>query len=99
MAYALSRAHLDEVAHVYGHAAELGWAPNVTIAETFEVSTSTAARWVAMAREQGVLPPVRQGHHSHRQARLVRAAAALGVEYDRLCEVIQAEGGRLTYDR
>jgi hypothetical protein len=52
---------LQKVATVYRAAAGRGDPPSLTVAETMGVSRSTAARWVARAREQGFLGQALRG--------------------------------------
>ena len=49
--------HLTEVAEIYREAYELGLPPTKTLAERFQISHSTAARWVGRARATGALGP------------------------------------------
>ncbi|MGW2365122.1 hypothetical protein ACWCZ5_06005 [Streptomyces sp. NPDC001667] len=57
----LTAEHLATVAEVYSAAHEQGRPPTMTVADHFEVSHSTAAKWVGAARKQGALGPVRKG--------------------------------------
>lgn len=50
-----------EVAFAYRQAVERGLNPNMTIAEDAGVPYSTAARWIAKAREKRFLGKARQG--------------------------------------
>ncbi|MET9413266.1 hypothetical protein ABZY03_03540 [Streptomyces klenkii] len=57
----LTSDHLAAVAEVYSTAHEQGRPPTMAVAEHFEVSHSTAAKWVGTARKQGLLGQVRKG--------------------------------------
>ncbi|MFD6684184.1 hypothetical protein, partial [Micromonospora parva] len=48
--------HLEEVARVYGEALRAGIPPTREVSDVFEVSHSTAAKWVGAARRKGMLP-------------------------------------------
>jgi hypothetical protein len=50
-----------DVAFTYREAATRGLNPGMTIAEDAGVPHSTAARWIATARDKGYLPKTRQG--------------------------------------
>lgn len=52
--------HLAEVASVYLAAQEVGAPPTRAVQGEFEVSHSTAAKWVGKARTAGLLPPASQ---------------------------------------
>jgi hypothetical protein len=49
--------HLRRVARVYENAQVLGEPPTQAVQKDFEVSHSTAAKWVGRARDEGFLPP------------------------------------------
>lgn len=49
--------HWTRVATVYDHAWATGSAPTKAVAESFEVTRSTAAKWVAICRTMDLLPP------------------------------------------
>jgi hypothetical protein len=51
----LTREHLAQVAELYRAALQRGDPPTRTIATELHAARSTAARWVALAREQGLL--------------------------------------------
>lgn len=57
----LTSEHLATVAEVYSTAHEQGRPPTMAVADHFEVSHSTAAKWVGAARKQGALGPVKKG--------------------------------------
>lgn len=57
----LTDEHLRRVADLYRAALERGDAPTQTIAHEMHAARSTAARWVAMARERGLLGPAKRG--------------------------------------
>jgi hypothetical protein len=50
------REHFEEVARVYSEAYAMGEPPTRSVAERFRVSRSAAAKWVARARDAGLLP-------------------------------------------
>jgi hypothetical protein len=50
------REHFEEVARIYSEAYAKGEPPTRTVAERFQVSRSAAAKWVARARDAGLLP-------------------------------------------
>lgn len=63
----LTEKHLRKVANEYRRALEEGGkrnAPTEAVSREMHVSRSTAARWVALARERGFLGPARQGRAS-----------------------------------
>jgi hypothetical protein len=77
--------HLVEVARVYALAADQNRPPTKAVRTHFKISQSTAGSWVGHARKAGLLPFVAPGHlMGHRNAKAVRVAQALGVEYDDL---------------
>jgi hypothetical protein len=53
--------HLAQVAEVYRRAIDEGVPPKQAVRAEFHVSESTAGRWVAQAREQGLLGPTLPG--------------------------------------
>ncbi len=53
--------HFEKVAAIYTAALRLGDPPTLAVAEDFVVSKSTAAKWIARAREKGLLPETAQG--------------------------------------
>ncbi|MFK4797826.1 hypothetical protein ACI3K5_03920 [Streptomyces sp. MPA0124] len=53
----ITRDHLEKVAHVYRQADADGAPPTKAVAERFDTSHSTAAKWVSQARRQGILGP------------------------------------------
>lgn len=53
--------HLTDVATVYRNADAAGRPPTRAVAEHFQTSHSTAARWVGLARQAGKLPPAETG--------------------------------------
>lgn len=53
----ITDAHLAEVVKVYQAADEGGRPPTRAVANAFNTSHSTAARWVGQARKKGMLPP------------------------------------------
>jgi hypothetical protein len=55
--YRVTDAHLADVADVYAKARENGQGPTRAVADHFDVSHSTAARWVGLVRKAGLLPP------------------------------------------
>ncbi|MFI1183242.1 hypothetical protein ACH4UT_27360 [Streptomyces sp. NPDC020799] len=57
----LTPEHLATVAEVYRTAHEQGQPPTKAVADHFDISHSTAAKWVGAARKQGALGPVRKG--------------------------------------
>ncbi|GHF25330.1 hypothetical protein ACWD4B_09905 [Streptomyces sp. NPDC002536] len=57
----LTPEHLATVAEVYRTAHEQGQPPTKTVADHFDISHSTAAKWVGAARKQGLLGQVRKG--------------------------------------
>lgn len=59
---AMTKQHLREVAKVYRRALKDEGTPTKAVAEHFNVSHSTAARWVGTARTEGVLGPAKRGH-------------------------------------
>jgi hypothetical protein len=55
--------HFQEVAKVYAETWQLGRkAPTTAVAERWHVTPSTAAKWVARARQMRLLGPTEQGH-------------------------------------
>lgn len=54
----VTRQLLEQVAEVYKIAAEAGEPPTQTVAERFGRPHSTAAKWVARARKEGLIDPV-----------------------------------------
>jgi len=59
--YRLTRAHLEDVAAVYREALENGAGPTRAVANHFDVSHSTAAKWVGKARRHGALRSTTKG--------------------------------------
>jgi hypothetical protein len=57
----LTAEHLSEVAERYRKALKQGLPPTQTVADEMHAARSTAARWVAKARERGLLGPARRG--------------------------------------
>ena len=57
----LTDEHLGQVAELYRAAVERGDPPTQTVAETMHVTRPTAGRWVAKARERGLLGPAKRG--------------------------------------
>lgn len=53
--------HFADVANVYADAHELGRTPTRAVARHFDVSQTTAAKWVARARELDLLGPTSKG--------------------------------------
>jgi hypothetical protein len=53
--------HLGQVAELYRAAVDRGDPPTQTVAETMHVERPTAGRWVAKARERGLLGPAKRG--------------------------------------
>jgi len=53
--------HYQQVAEVYDEAIEAGYPPTQSVAETFDVPYTTAARWVRRTRALGLLPPPAPG--------------------------------------
>lgn len=53
--------HYRQVAEAYSAACEDGLPPTTTVAEQSRVSKTTAAKWVARARDLGYLPPTTRG--------------------------------------
>lgn len=51
----LTQKHLEAVADVYTEALSEGEPPTRTVAERFDTTHSTAAKWVTRAREAGLL--------------------------------------------
>lgn len=58
---ALGRDHYSEVARIYSQALVEGTPPLQAVVKQKFVSESTASRWVADARKQGLLPPTTPG--------------------------------------
>jgi hypothetical protein len=56
--------HLAEVAEVYRRADADGRPPTRAVADHFQTSHSTAARWVGLARERKLLAPAKRGQES-----------------------------------
>jgi hypothetical protein len=52
--------HLAQVAKVYAHAYRAGQRPTEAVRQEWQVSKTTAAKWVARAREAGLLGPTTQ---------------------------------------
>jgi hypothetical protein len=57
----VSDANLRQVADLYRAAFRRGDPPTRTIADEMHIARSTAARWVAKARDRGMLGPAMQG--------------------------------------
>ena len=57
----LTDEHLGQVAELYRAAVDRGDPPTQTVAETMHVTRPTAGRWVAKARERGLLGPAKRG--------------------------------------
>ena len=57
----LTEDHLRRVAEVYQAAVEQGDPATQTVANEMHAARSTAARWVAKARERGILGPAKRG--------------------------------------
>ncbi len=57
----LTDEHLGGVAEMYRAAVDRGDPPTQTIAESKNVTRSTASRWVAAARKRGFLGPAKRG--------------------------------------
>lgn len=55
------REHLERVALIYRDARERGESPTKTVQEHFTCAYSTAARWVSIARQEGLLPRTARG--------------------------------------
>lgn len=55
--YRITDTHLADVANMYAKARENGQGPTRAVADHFDVSHSTAAKWVGHARAAGLLPP------------------------------------------
>lgn len=55
--YRITDAHLADVANVYTKARENGHGPTRAVADHFDVSHSTAAKWVGHARQAEFLKP------------------------------------------
>lgn len=55
------RAHFEAVAAVYNEALARHGNPTAAVASRFNVSKSTAAKWVARCRNDGLLPPTARG--------------------------------------
>jgi hypothetical protein len=70
-----ARAHYEKVAETYRAALEIGEHPTQRVAAAFQVSKSTAAKYVAHCRkpEVGLLPPTTRGRTA---AQAVQAATA-----------------------
>ena len=58
---ALDHSYLKAVARVYRDAAAAGHRPTLHVARVAGVGRSTAARWVRIARDRGILGPARRG--------------------------------------
>jgi transposase len=56
--------HYAEVAEVYRTAYRLQQSPTQAVADQFKVEKSTAAKYVARARERGLLPQTSRGKPS-----------------------------------
>lgn len=56
--------HLHAVAELYREMVENGYHPRPVIASEWGVSEAAASKWIAMARERGILPPTQQGRIS-----------------------------------
>jgi transposase len=56
-----SEEHFKEVADAYTRAWKIGDRPTKAVAEQWQVSRSTAAKWVARARATGLLPATERG--------------------------------------
>lgn len=77
----ISPEHLEEVVGVYSRALDAGQPPRAAVAEHFLVSPSTAAKWIARAREIGLLEattPGRAGGVPRSQQRRGRRRPAKG---------------------
>lgn len=57
----LTDEHLAQVAELYRAAVEREDAPTQTVADAMHVTRPTAGRWVAKARERGLLGPAKRG--------------------------------------
>jgi hypothetical protein len=57
----VTREHLEQVATVYRKAEAVGLPPTKAVSEQLGASHSTAARWVGMARQKGLLGPAQPG--------------------------------------
>jgi hypothetical protein len=55
------RAHYEQVAEIYLSAPD---APTKAVAQRLHASRSTASKWVAGARQRGLIPPTTQGRRS-----------------------------------
>jgi len=53
--------HFADVAELYHREAAVGRKPTQAVASHWQVSKSAAAKWVARAREMGLLPPAQKG--------------------------------------
>lgn len=83
--------HLDQVAEVYLEAAALGHrACTQAVQETWNVSHSTAAKWVARARAKGLIPPTSPGRGLNIDLKFDRVAEALGVDVQALIDAVIA---------
>jgi hypothetical protein len=71
----ITREHLEEVAKVYRRADAAGAPPTRAVEQAFSTSHSTAAKWVAHARKQGILgpPPGSRGGEVNNPAAAVAA--------------------------
>jgi hypothetical protein len=59
--------HIEAVATIYKLADSLGDAPRKAVQDVLHVSTSTAARWIATARDRGLLPKATTGARAGRR--------------------------------
>lgn len=83
------RIDLEDVDRVYEHAASEGCPPLWAVENYFGVSHSTAARRVREAREAGILPE----EVLLLNAKAVRVARRLGIDYDVLVSAVREEAG------
>ena len=85
---------LEDVAKVYNAACERGEHPTKAVVLKYRWTRSKASRYVAQARNEGLIPPADGPSAPTRNRKAVLVAEALGVDYDELCNAIwqHAEG-------
>jgi hypothetical protein len=80
---------LARVAKIYLAAGQKGLPPTKAVREHFGLAQSTAGYWVAKARNANLLPPMGAGSNGSRNAKALRVAKALGVDYDALVRAVK----------
>ena len=77
-----------EAARVYMAAARRGEPPRAAVARRFNVSTATASRIVAQARDSGFLPKAAPGSSPRVNPKVLAVARALGVHPEHLLAAV-----------